>query len=114
MQREPRERLQSFLSVERRTAEEGLKRPDTEERLVLATGRYFGDGFDDASLDTLVEAWASMKSFRAKDGSGEPPAPGRNGERDFHGEKRINSTHESTTDPEAKLFHKGKGQASKL
>jgi len=38
---------------ERRAAEEGLKRPDTEERLVLATGRYLGEGFDDASLDTL-------------------------------------------------------------
>ncbi len=55
-----------------------------------------------------------MKSFRAKDGSGEPPAPSRNGERDFHGERRINSTHESKTDPDAKLFRKAKGQASKL
>jgi hypothetical protein len=36
---------------------------------------------------TLIEAWASMKSFRPKDSSGEPPAPGRNGERNFHGEK---------------------------
>jgi transposase len=75
--------------------------------------RFLSD--DHFSVDgTLVEAWASMKSFRAKDGSGEPPAPGRNGERDFHGEQRINSTHESKTDPEAKLFRKGKGQASKL
>ena len=40
-------------SNERRAAEDGLKRPDTEERLVLATGRYLGEGFDDASLDTL-------------------------------------------------------------
>lgn len=40
-------------ATERRTAEEGLQRPDTEERLVLATGRYLGEGFDDASLDTL-------------------------------------------------------------
>jgi superfamily II DNA or RNA helicase len=40
-------------ATERRTAEDGLKRPDTEERLVLATGRYLGEGFDDASLDTL-------------------------------------------------------------
>jgi transposase len=48
---------------------------------------------------TLIEAWASMKSFRRKDGSGEPPAPGRNGTRDFHGEKRGNDTHASTTDP---------------
>ena len=63
---------------------------------------------------TLVEAWASLKSFRAKDGGGEPPSPGRNGERDFHGETRANDTHESTTDPDAKLFRKGNGQPAKL
>jgi transposase len=63
---------------------------------------------------TLIEAWASMKSFRPKDGSGEPPGSGRNGERGFHGEKRSNETHASTTDPEAKLYRKGDGQASKL
>ena len=59
---------------------------------------------DHFSVDgTSIEAWASMKSFRPKDGSGEPPAPGRNGERDFHGEKRSNETHASTTDPDARL-----------
>ena len=42
-----------MTTTERRTAQDGLKRPDTEERLVLATGRYLGEGFDDASLDTL-------------------------------------------------------------
>jgi hypothetical protein len=63
---------------------------------------------------TLIEAWASIKSFRPKDGGGEPPAPGRNGERDFHGEKRSNETHASTTDPDARLFRKAAGQASKL
>jgi transposase len=63
---------------------------------------------------TLVEAWASLKSFRAKDGSDEPPGPGRNGERDFHNEKRSNDTHASTTDPEAKLYKKGKGKEAKL
>ena len=63
---------------------------------------------------TLIEAWASMKSFRAKDGSDEPPAPGRNGERNFHDEKRSNDTHASTTDPQAKLYKKGKGKESKL
>jgi transposase len=63
---------------------------------------------------TLLEAWASLKSFRAKDGSDEPPAPGRNGERDFHGEKRSNETHASTTDPDAKLYKKGKGKEAKL
>jgi len=63
---------------------------------------------------TLIEAWASMKSFRPKDGSGEPPAQGRNGERDFHGEKRSNATHASTTDPDARLFRKSSGQPAQL
>jgi RNase P/RNase MRP subunit p29 len=63
---------------------------------------------------TLIESWASMKSFRPKDGSGEPPAAGRNGERDFHGEKRSNRTHASTTDPDARLYKKSPGSAAKL
>ena len=63
---------------------------------------------------TLLKAWASMKSFRPKDGGGQPPDGGRNGERDFRGEQRSNETHESTTDPEARLYRKGHGQESKL
>jgi transposase/IS5 family transposase len=63
---------------------------------------------------TLLEAWASMKSFRPKDGSGEPPSPGRNGEADFRETKRSNETHASTTDPDARLFRKGGGQESRL
>lgn len=63
---------------------------------------------------TLIEAWASLKSFRPKDGGGEPPGPGRNSDRDFHGEKRSNETHSSTTDPEARLYRKGNGQASRM
>lgn len=70
---------------------------------------------DHFSVDgTLIEAWASMKSFRPKDGSGEPPGPGRNGERDFHKEKRSNETHASTTDPDARLYRKADGQPSRL
>jgi transposase/IS5 family transposase len=61
---------------------------------------------------TLIEAWASQKSFRPKDGTGKPPEPG--GDVDFHGEKRKNETHESTTDPEARLFKKSKGSEAKL
>src|ERR1700723_1423224 len=61
---------------------------------------------------TLIEAWASHKSFRRKDGQGKPPGPG--GEVNFHGEKRKNQTHESTTDPEARLFKKSKGSEAKL
>src|SRR5437868_5444864 len=63
---------------------------------------------------TLLEAWASLKSFRPKDGSGEPPGPGRNGERDFHGERRRNDTHASTTDADARLFRKGPGKEARL
>jgi transposase len=63
---------------------------------------------------TLIDAWASMKSFRPKDGSGEPPTPGRNGERDFHKEKRSNETHASTTDPDARLYRKADGRESRL
>ena len=63
---------------------------------------------------TLIQAWASMKSFRRKDGKDEPPAPGRNGERNFHKEKRSNETHASTTDPDARLARKSNGEGAKL
>jgi transposase len=63
---------------------------------------------------TLIDAWASMKSFRPRDGSGDPPQLGRNGERDFHGEKRSNETHASTTDPDARLYRKANGRESRL
>jgi transposase len=78
-----------------------------EVRALLSDEHFSVDG-------TQIAAWASMKSFQAKDGSSEPPSPGRNGERDFHGEKRTNETHASTTDPEAKLYRKGKGKEAKL
>jgi transposase len=61
---------------------------------------------------TLIEAWASQKSFRRKDGKGKPPGAG--GEVDFRGEKRKNQTHASTTDPDARLFKKSKGSEAKL
>ena len=63
---------------------------------------------------TLLKAWASMKSFRPKDGGGHPPDDGRNGERDFRGEKRSNATHASAPDPDARLYRKGDGQESRL
>jgi IS5 family transposase len=55
-----------------------------------------------------------MKSFRPKGGGGSPPGAGRNGERDFRGEKRSNETHASTTDPDARLYRKGNGRESVL
>jgi transposase len=71
---------------------------------------------DHFSVDgTLIEAWASLKSFRRKDGGdNDPEGPGRNAERGFHKEKRSNETHQSTTDPEARLYKKGDGQPAKL
>ena len=63
---------------------------------------------------TLLKAWASMKSFKPKDGSGEPPSLGRNAEADFRKTKRSNATHASTTDKDARLYKKGDGQESKL
>src|SRR5215468_72742 len=78
-----------------------------EVRALLSDEHFSVDG-------TQIAAWASMKSFVTKDGSDEPPSPGRNGERDFHGGQRSNETHASTTDPEAKLSKKGKGKEAKL
>ena len=80
---------------------------DPQVRPLLSSEHFSVDG-------TLIEAWASIKSFRPTDGSGEPPAPGRNAEHDFHGEKRSNRTHASSTDPDARLYKKSPGSAAKL
>ena len=63
---------------------------------------------------TLIEAWASLKSFQRKDEKNEPPDDPGNPTVDFHGEKRSNETHESTTDPDALLARKGSGKEAKL
>ena len=65
---------------------------------------------------TLLEACAGLKSFKRMDGTEEPPPPddGSNPTVDFHGEKRSNQTHESTTDPDALLARKGSGKEAKL
>ena len=78
-----------------------------EVRALLSDEHFSVDG-------TQITAWASMKSFRPKDGSGEPPTQGRNGERNFHDEKRSNVSHASTTDPEARLYRKGRGKEARL
>jgi hypothetical protein len=57
---------------------------------------------------TLIQAWASQKSFRSKDGSGDGDGT------DFHGQKRSNKTHESTTDADARLYKKSYGKESRL
>jgi len=77
---------------------------------LLSTDHFSVDG-------TLVEAWASIKSLRPRneDRGSEPPASGgRNEEVNFHGEKRSNQTHSSTSDPDAMLYRKGSGMEAKL
>ena len=78
-----------------------------EVKVLLSAEHFSIDG-------TLIQAWASMKSFRRKDGKDEPPSSGRNGTRDFHKAKRSNETHASTTNPDARLMRKGAGKEAKL
>src|SRR5262245_16785974 len=108
-----------------------------EVRKLLSDEHFSVDG-------TLIEAWASMKSFQPKpeptapgEAGGDPPAPptaepkptspprpetksqdqpmqDRNPEVDFHGQKRSNATHASTTDPDARLYRKGQGKEARL
>jgi len=74
-----------------------------EERCLLSEDHFTVDG-------TLIDAWASHKSFRPKDEEQGPPDGGA----DFRGKRRSNETHESTTDPEARLSRKGPGKEAKL
>lgn len=74
----------------------------------LTSGEHFTvDG-------TLIEAWASLKSFQRKGEKNTPPDDRGNPTVDFHGEKRSNDTHQSTTDPDALLARKGNGKEAKL
>jgi len=81
----------------------------SQVKKLLSTDHFSVDG-------TLIEAWASMKSFKPRDGSDDdsPGDGGRNAEASFHGQKRSNETHASTTDPDARLYRKGPGKEAKL
>ena len=91
-------------------------------------GKFFAEVLDQArtagllsdehfSVDgTLIEAWASHKSFQRKDGARSQPGDGDSGNPtvDFHGEKRSNDTHESTTDPDSRLARKSGGHEARM
>ena len=80
----------------------------TRERSLLSDEHFTVDG-------TLLEAWASVKSYQRKDAKNAVPADDpSNATVDFHGEKRSNQTHASKTDPDAKMARKGKGKEAKL
>jgi transposase len=80
---------------------------EARQRKLLSEDHFTVDG-------TLLEAWASLKSFSQKDGNDSHDADEKNPNVDFHGEKRTNDTHQSTTDPEALLAKKGHGKEAQL
>jgi transposase len=80
---------------------------EARQRKLLSEDHFTVDG-------TLLEAWASLKSFSPKDGNDAHATDEKNPSIDFHGEKRTNDTHQSTTDPQALLAKKGHGKEAKL
>src|SRR5439155_14112798 len=82
-------------------------RAEAAKRELLSNEHFTVDG-------TLIEAWAGLKSFQRKDTPRPPPDDPGNPTVNFHGERRSNATHESTTDPDARLFRKGGAQEARL
>lgn len=80
---------------------------EARRRRLLSEEHFTVDG-------TLLDAWASMKSLRAKGDGEEPPPAGKNPDVEYRGQRRTNETHVSTTDPDARLARKGKGQPARL
>jgi hypothetical protein len=103
----------TFSANRERLFNEGLARVFFER--IKATSQWSRLASDEHfSVDgTLIDAWASHKSFRRKEDDSAAP-PGRNPEVDFKGQQRRNDTHESTTDPDARLFKKSPGDKSRL
>jgi transposase len=80
---------------------------EARKQRLLSEDHFTADG-------TLLQAWASLKSFRPRDDQEPPQGGGRNAPTDFHGQRRSNETHRSTTDPESRLACKGTHQEAKL
>src|ERR1700680_4859404 len=76
-------------------------------RRLLSAEHFTVDG-------TLLEAWAGLKSFKRKDRPSDPPDDPGNPTVNFHGERRSNQTHQSTTDPDSRLARKGPGKEARL
>lgn len=104
----------TFSQNRDRLFNEGLARIFFERVKRLAQWGRFTSGEHFSVDGTLIEAWASHKSFKPKDGGGPPSGPGRNREVDFKGQRRINDTHASSTDPDAQLFRKSQGAEARL
>jgi transposase len=98
----------TFTKNRSRLLEGEIARRFLEETVALAKERGLTSDEHFSVDGTLLEAWASQKSFRPKDGGGSGDGS------DFRGEKRRNDTHASTTDPDARMYRKGPSQESKL
>lgn len=105
----------TFTQNRERLLEQEISRKFFEQILGQARKRQLLSSEHFTVDETFIEAWAGQKSFKRKDKE-EPPTPGGSGKNekvDFHGEKRTNETHASTTDPDARLAKKG-GEGAKL
>jgi hypothetical protein len=105
----------TFTKNRERPLDGDIARAFFEEIVEQARGRRLLSDEHFTVDGTLLEAWAGQKSFRRKDGpSGPPPDDPGNPTVNFHGERRSNQTHQSTTDPDSRLFKKAKGHEAKL
>jgi transposase len=104
----------NFSRLRERLVATDVARRFFEQVLRLAKGQQLLSAEHFTVDSTLIESWASLKSVKRK--GGPPPRDGGDGTGmvDFKGERRTNATHESTTDPEAKLMRRGNGQPAKL
>ncbi|MGH9579614.1 MAG: IS5 family transposase, partial [Terriglobales bacterium] len=104
----------NFSRLRERLVESDVARRFFDEVVRIARGEGLLSDEHFTVDGTLIEAWASLKSLKRKDGT--PPRDGGDGTGmvDFRGEKRGNATHESSTDPEARLMRRGNGQPAKL
>jgi hypothetical protein len=100
--------------IANRLLEGDIARAFFEEVVGQARGRRLLSAEHFTIDGTLLEAWAGPKSFKRKDQPQQPPDDPGNPTVNFHGERRSNQTHQSTTDPESRLFKKAKGHEAKL
>ena len=103
-----------FCANRDRLLSEGMARDFFDRVLAIAEWKHLVSDEHFSVDGTLIDAWASHKSFVRKDGNGPDKPAGRNPRVDFSGEKRGNATHQSTTDPDARLYKKGEYTEAKL
>ena len=104
----------TFTKNRDRLLEGDIARAFFEDVVAQARGRRLLSAEHFTVDGTLLEAWAGQKSFKRKDQPGDPPDDPGNPTVNFHGERRSNQTHQSTTDPDSRLFKKAKGHEAKL